>query len=136
VHSQYDEEKIIIDRFGPDHKGSYLDIGAGGPIDQSNTYACYQRGWRGLAVEPQANMVAEFRRVRPRAPWLDNRLYARKGCMECWARYLCGGGCRMDSLLHLAEIHQPCPWECEFKRLLCRVALWIDRELKHWEAAQ
>ena len=68
-----------------------------------------------------------------RAPWLDNRLYARRGCMECWARYLCGGGCRMDSLLHLAEIHQPCPWECEFKRLLCRVALWIDRELKAWE---
>jgi len=64
-----------------------------------------------------------------RAPWLDNRLYARRGCDACWARGLCGGGCRMDSLLHLGDVHEPCPWECAFKRMLIRIALWMDREL-------
>ncbi len=68
-----------------------------------------------------------------RAPWLDNRLYARQGCLSCWARYLCGGGCRMDSLLHLNDIHRPCPWECDFKQMMIRIALWIDRQLQRGE---
>jgi uncharacterized protein len=85
--------------------------------------ACHRE--TGTAVGHLDDGIDEMRR----AAWLDNRLYARQGCMTCWARYLCGGGCRMDSFLHLGDVHQPCPWECELKKLLITVALWLDREL-------
>jgi len=105
VHSQYDEEQIIIDRFGLARVGVYVDIGAGGPIDQSNTYACYQRGWRGLAVEPQANMVAEFRRVRP----LDTVLHAAIAPYDGRCQIIRDGGWAALRFLHPTEkVAQEC----------------------------
>jgi hypothetical protein len=39
---------ILRDRTSP---GSYFDIGASHPIENSNTYYFYNKGWRGLAVD-------------------------------------------------------------------------------------
>lgn|GEM_PF-3212149 len=46
-----DGEDAILDELltGP---GSYLDLGASEPRECSNTWGLYQRGWRGLLVEP------------------------------------------------------------------------------------
>jgi FkbM family methyltransferase len=46
-------------------KPSYLDIGAGDPVQGNNTYAFYGSGSRGVLVEPNPTLVDALRRVRP-----------------------------------------------------------------------
>ncbi len=48
---QYDEDKILA-KMLPGEKGIYVDIGAHHPQECSNTWRFYQRGWRGLLIEP------------------------------------------------------------------------------------
>lgn len=46
-------------------KPTYLDVGAFHPIIGSNTYALYRQGGRGVLVEPNVDMIADLRSVRP-----------------------------------------------------------------------
>jgi FkbM family methyltransferase len=48
--SQYGEDKIIESLLDGESK-IYVDIGAGHPIINSNTWNLYQKGWRGLLVD-------------------------------------------------------------------------------------
>ena len=45
---------------------SYLDVGAWDPILINNTYYFYERGHRGVLVEPNVDMSEKLRTVRPR----------------------------------------------------------------------
>ncbi|WP_295993882.1 FkbM family methyltransferase [Rugamonas sp.] len=45
--------------------GFYVDAGAGDPQRDSVTLAFYQRGWRGLNVEPAADTLLRLRQARP-----------------------------------------------------------------------
>lgn len=45
---------------------SYLDIGAFDPIEINNTYLFYEKGFKGVLVEPNPVMCEKLRRVRPR----------------------------------------------------------------------
>jgi len=45
--------------------GFYVDVGAGDPQRDSVTLAFYQRGWRGLNVEPAADALRRLRQARP-----------------------------------------------------------------------
>jgi FkbM family methyltransferase len=46
-------EDVILQRvFASVSRGCYLDVGAASPVLDSNTYALYQKGWRGVAIEP------------------------------------------------------------------------------------
>ena len=49
-YSQNDEEHFILEACPP--IGRFLDIGAWGPFDKSNTRALYDLGWGGVLVEP------------------------------------------------------------------------------------
>lgn len=46
--------------------GFYVDVGAHDPTDLSTTRAFYERGWRGINVEPNPLYAAKLRRERPR----------------------------------------------------------------------
>ncbi len=46
------EEDSVLRELLPGNTGVYVDIGAGHPFHLSNTGAFYERGWRGLLVEP------------------------------------------------------------------------------------
>jgi FkbM family methyltransferase len=46
-------------------KITYLDIGANDPIELSNTYYFYRRGYRGVLVEPNVSLCEKLRAVRP-----------------------------------------------------------------------
>ena len=46
--------------------GFYIDIGAGHPIADNVSFWFYERGWRGLAVEPQRDLVDLYAQLRPR----------------------------------------------------------------------
>jgi len=45
-------------------RGYYVDIGAYHPKLFSNTYFFYKRGWRGLVVEPNPEMVRLYKEIR------------------------------------------------------------------------
>ena len=96
----------------------YISVGPEGGL-----YACHHEGdtgigdvWRGIDEAA-------------RAGWLDNRHYARKRCPDCWARWLCGGGCREVSLRMGLSIREPDPVGCWFRKVWIRCAAWILSEL-------
>jgi FkbM family methyltransferase len=68
----HEAEDLIIQRLfqcvlgaKPKFRGFYVDIGAFHPIRFSNTYLLYQEGWRGINVEPNADVAESFRENRP-----------------------------------------------------------------------
>lgn len=81
-------------------------------------HACHREGnpigdvWRGVSE-------------RLRAEWLDNRFYSRSKCPACWARNVCGGGCRKDSFDKFADIHRPDPLACFLRQTWILEALWL-----------
>jgi FkbM family methyltransferase len=46
--------------------GRYLDIGAGHPVADNVSFWFYERGWSGIVVEPQPELLALYPRLRPR----------------------------------------------------------------------
>lgn len=46
--------------------GFYIDIGGGHPIADNVSMWFYERGWRGLVVEPQMALAGLYPRIRPR----------------------------------------------------------------------
>ncbi len=59
-------EDILLDRFFGSHVGTYLDIGGNHPVNHSNTFFFYERGWQGCVVEPQEEFAELYQRFRPR----------------------------------------------------------------------
>jgi FkbM family methyltransferase len=58
-------EDVILQRVLTDVKtGFYVDVGASHPCKDSVTYAFYQRGWRGICVEPLGYETL-WRELRP-----------------------------------------------------------------------
>jgi hypothetical protein len=45
-------EDMFIQKYLPEHKGTYIDIGSGQPIRGSNTYFFYKLGWCGYLIDP------------------------------------------------------------------------------------
>jgi FkbM family methyltransferase len=59
-------EDVIINRLFPQDRGFFVDVGAADPIYGSNTWALYERGWSGIAIEPSPNICAKIKAKRPR----------------------------------------------------------------------
>lgn len=67
TYSQHGEDIMLANIFkllGVD-KPSFLDLGAHHPVNISNTYLLYLRGSRGVNVEANPNLIANFHRKRP-----------------------------------------------------------------------
>lgn len=64
-YSQFGEDKVIS-LLLPERSGRYWDLGAGHPVEHSNSYLLYRRGFRGLAVEPIRELTRKWRRTRRR----------------------------------------------------------------------
>ncbi len=47
-------------------QGFYIDVGGGHAVADNVTFWFYERGWRGIVVEPQPAIAAAYRNVRPR----------------------------------------------------------------------
>lgn len=59
-------EDVMIQRaFSRVEKGTYIDVGASVPIPDSNTYALYEKGWRGIAIEPLTDYIDQWAKFRP-----------------------------------------------------------------------
>lgn len=65
-YSHYCEDALLFRAFAPGRRGYYVDVGAYDPVDGSNTYKLYRRGWRGLTIEPDPGAAWAFKALRPR----------------------------------------------------------------------
>ena len=59
-------EDRIIKVLNPGPNGFYVDVGACHPMNGSNTYKLYLRGWQGLTIEPNPDIAPLFKKIRPR----------------------------------------------------------------------
>jgi FkbM family methyltransferase len=64
-YSAFGEDRLILKFLAKQPDGFYVDVGAHAPVDYSNTYALYRRGWRGLAIDPDPEAIAAFASARP-----------------------------------------------------------------------
>ncbi len=70
-YSQFGED-LIAEALLPQASGFYIDVGAYHPVQISNTYRFYRRGWRGIVIDANPKCLEEFGRRRPR----DIRVHA------------------------------------------------------------
>ena len=103
--------------------GSYLGVASNG-----NVYPCFRHLgvdrhklgdiWNGVDDEKrQAFLGAEAADVD-----------SRPVCRDCWARYLCGGGCYADSVVYGPDRLKPQEQHCPFWRTEIEVAMsFFDR---------
>ena len=65
-YSQQGEDLVLQRIFEGVKSGYYVDIGAFHPKQYSNTLNFYNKGWKGLNVEPNKNNFFNFNTMRPR----------------------------------------------------------------------
>jgi len=63
--SQQGEDMVVNCLFQANRTGFYVDIGAHHPLRYSNTQLFYAKGWRGINIEPNPQVMVEFARKRP-----------------------------------------------------------------------
>lgn len=64
-YAQFGEDRVIDSFFGGRDHGFYVDVGCNRPIAYSNTWKLYLRGWRGIAIDANPTLIAEYARMRP-----------------------------------------------------------------------
>ncbi len=65
-YAQHLEDYHLSVAFAGQREGFYVDVGAGHPVADNVSCWFYLQGWRGLVVEPQADLAALYAAVRPR----------------------------------------------------------------------
>jgi FkbM family methyltransferase len=65
-YSQEGEDVILLRMFESRRSGFYVDVGAHHPRRFSNTFLLYQRGWRGINIDPNPAAIELFKAQRPR----------------------------------------------------------------------
>jgi len=81
-YSQHGEDLFLTLLLGYERtNGVYVDVGCFQPIVFSNTYIFYQRGWKGLAVDPNPQFRQAWRRYRPRDTFLNLAISKTRGTM-------------------------------------------------------
>ena len=64
-YSQQGEDRIIETILKNISGGFYVDVGCNHPFSLSNTARLYRRGWRGLNIDVNPEMIRLFRQLRP-----------------------------------------------------------------------
>ena len=96
-YSQTGEDRIIEFYLSTDKPGFYVDVGCHHPFRLSNTARLYQRGWSGLCIDGNPQLVREFQRRRP----LDNVVCA---CVSDERRPMRFELHESESLSHLSDL--------------------------------
>src|ERR1043165_2166589 len=66
-YGQFGEDLFLTSLLGYEKTdGVYVDVGCFHPVDFSNTYIFYQRGWSGIAIDPNPGLSGEWQKFRPR----------------------------------------------------------------------
>ena len=65
--------------------GRYLDIGSSHPIEISNTFFFYRKGWRGIAIDGRSDLVSLWALDRPTDIFIPCVLDEEDGCKNFWS---------------------------------------------------
>ncbi len=84
TYAQHGDDLFIINLFElmEIDKPSYIDIGANHPFAISNTALLYQRGSRGVNIEANPSLIAEFNNSRPGDVNINIGIADGEGAME------------------------------------------------------
>jgi FkbM family methyltransferase len=99
--------------------GFYIDVGAAHPQHDSVTLAFYERGWRGINIDPEPANIAALQAARPCDVNLRFALAAAAGSAR-FHRFPDTGWSTLDAriaALHAAHGHQPEEWVVETQTL-------------------
>src|SRR5688572_245936 len=77
-------EDIVLARGLRHDDGFYVDIGAFDPDRDSVTKLFYERGWRGINVDPVPEVIALFERDRPRDINVQIAISIESGEADLW----------------------------------------------------
>ena len=81
-YAQNFEDVILWRALGHIQNGTYIDVGAQHPVVDSVSKAFYERGWRGVHVEPVPSYAALLRQDRPDETVLQLALSDRPGVLD------------------------------------------------------
>ena len=66
-YAQFAEDLVVSNIFGYEKAaGFYVDLGCFEPVQFSNTFIFYQRGWSGVAIDANAELKSAWQKKRPR----------------------------------------------------------------------
>jgi len=81
-YSQFGEDLFLTSLLGYEKTdGVYVDVGCYHPIDYSNTYIFYQRGWHGLAIDANPTWKAAWQKFRARDTFVNAAVASSAGSM-------------------------------------------------------
>lgn len=79
VYSQEGEDLLLSRIFDHQLEGFYVDCGAHHPFRFSNTKLLYDRGWRGINIEPNPDVKELFKKYRPHDVFCGVGISEQKG---------------------------------------------------------
>jgi FkbM family methyltransferase len=82
TYTQNLEDYHLWQALGPKSDGFYIDVGAGHPIADNVSFWFYERGWRGLCVEPQQELAGLYPHIRPRDVVFDGLVGRSSGVTD------------------------------------------------------
>jgi len=79
-YSQYGEDLFLTSLLGYEKTdGVFIDIGCYHPIELSNTYIFSQRGWTGVAIDPNPRWAEAWRKFRPKDHFVNAAVSSTEG---------------------------------------------------------
>lgn len=81
-YSQSGEDLLVAGLLSGVEKGVYVDVGAYHPIQYSNTYSLYKKGWSGFVIEPNEQFRSLYRFFRTRDHFLNVGVGEKSGVAD------------------------------------------------------
>jgi FkbM family methyltransferase len=126
-HAQNFEDVILWRALGDLPSGQYLDIGAQHPVIDSVSRTFYERGWRGVHVEPSAHYAGLLRADRPQEQVLELALGQAEGRLTFY-EFPDTGMSTLDA--EIAARHQADGFPCRPTTVEVQT---LDRVLSHFK---
>ncbi len=103
----------------------YFSVVPGGDI-----YPCHQ-----FAGDPAFRMGSVFTGIERgdiREKFAESCLFTRKKCENCFAKFICSGGCSANNYHFMGDIEEPYPITCDMmkKRIECAMHVLAERKAR------
>jgi FkbM family methyltransferase len=80
-HGEYYEDYVLSSVLVGVRSGTYIDVGANHPVENSVTFLFYERGWHGILIEPNPDFLPLYDKIRPRDVHLNLGIASEAGSM-------------------------------------------------------
>jgi len=82
-YSQFGEDIILSNIFGHERSyGSYIDVGCSHPLNYSNSYKFYRKGWSGICIDANNNYRPLWKKYRPNDIFINSAITSINGTIK------------------------------------------------------